>query len=71
MRSILLLAFVFCAPALSAADEQVDCSASCPTGEVMVSYADGNNTTCVCVPAALMDETVPNTEPVEGEGTGA
>lgn len=53
--------FLFLSPLTAYADgEPIDCSESCPDGQVMVSFADGNNATCICEPAAEMEPTVPN-----------
>lgn len=51
------------------AEDQIECSSVCESGERMVSYADGNNVTCSCVPDATMDETVADPSVHEGEIT--
>ena len=63
--ALLLATVVVTAPALVWADDSVDCGTSCPSGKVMVSYADGNNATCYCQDAAAMNETVadPDVDP--------
>ena len=52
---------------LAAVAQNVDCSSSCPDGQSLVSFADGDNVTCVCQPAANMDATVANPDVREGE----
>ena len=47
-------------PCGALAEDEMSCSDACPDGKRLVSYADGNNTTCVCVDEASMDETVPD-----------
>ncbi len=68
---ILFLSILFAISAGASAEQQaeVDCAGSCPEGQVMVSFADGNTATCVCHEAAAMDPTVPEPEP-EGEEAG-
>jgi hypothetical protein len=52
------LTLLFLVPNLSLADDDPDQS-PCPTGQVPVTFADGNNVTTVCMEAgAQMDETV-------------
>ena len=64
MRTILfvilsLVLATFPAPAVAdEAQQPVDCSSSCPDGQVMVSFTDGNDVTCICQTAAEMDPTV-------------
>ena len=66
MRTILFLVLSLALatfPALAVADDEqaqqpIDCSSSCPDGQVMVSFTDGNDVTCLCQPAAEMDPTV-------------
>ncbi len=45
-RKLLLLPLILLSPVMALAD---DCSQSCPSGEVQVSFADGNHTSCMCV----------------------
>mgnify|MGYP000603708206 CR=1 FL=1 len=54
----LLASLVFASSAL--AEGQDSCSQSCPSGQVLVSFADGNNATCVCqeIGAAMEDSPV-------------
>jgi hypothetical protein len=49
------------------AQEAIDCSAACTDGKVMVAYADGNSTSCICTEAAQMDPTIPDPNVQEGE----
>lgn len=53
-----VLVMVFESPLL--AESEVACDSACPSGEVMTSYADGNNVTCICVEQAAMEPTVPD-----------
>lgn len=47
--------------------DSVDCSGTCPDGQVMVSFADGNNASCICQNAAAMDATVADPNVHEGQ----
>ena len=59
MRYLAVLSlFILASFNICYAEDTVACTSTCPDGKVVVSYADGNNTTCVCEPAAEMDETV-------------
>ena len=42
------------------AHEEVSCDGSCPSGNRLISFLDGDNTHCMCVEEAVMDPTVPN-----------
>lgn len=62
---LFLLSSALCAlPA--AAQEATDCSSGCSDGKVMVAYADGNSTSCVCTEPAEMDPTIPDPNVQEG-----
>ena len=66
-KNLLVLLVIALLPAYAFA---VDCSETCADGEVMKSFADGNNSTCQCIPEGDgMVETVPNPDvehPIEG-----
>ena len=66
IRLILALATIIVITSGAAFAETADCTGSCPSGQVMVSFADGNNVSCVCKPEAAMDETVGNPDVHEG-----
>jgi hypothetical protein len=59
-KSVLLVIFLL--PSLAFAADTVDCSSSCSSGEVMVSFADGNTAECQCVKEAAMEPSEPNPE---------
>ena len=66
-----LLIGALAAPLPLWADEQpVACDSSCPEGKVMVSFADGNNATCVCQEPAAMDPTLPDPNAEGGSDAG-
>lgn len=45
------------------------CEEPCPEGQVLVSFADGNNVDCICTdPGAAMNDNT--TENPEGDGSG-
>ena len=54
----------------------VECSATCPEGEVMISFLAGNSADCSCVPASegmapnTLDENNVGPEFIPGEGDG-
>ncbi len=56
----LLVLFVVLVPQICLADSEVACDEGCPSGQTLISYADGNNTSCTCANEATMDATVPN-----------
>ena len=56
--SILTVVFAISLPLSAFADEEVACSTSCPDGESVASYADGNTLSCSCVTDAEMEQTV-------------
>ena len=70
MKNTLLSAFLLFTvsfPVISNADDStVDCGSTCPTGEVLVSFADGNNVQCSCMQSATMDPTVRDPNIVDG-----
>ena len=61
LLAVMLLPFT----AFADQSDQVDCASTCDEGKRLISYADGNNTTCVCVEEATMDATVadPDVDP--------
>jgi hypothetical protein len=61
MNKLLFLSFLLVMPAYAA--EDVDCGTSCQPGQKLVTFADGDSATCVCVTEGTMEETVedPNT----------
>lgn len=70
IRRTAITLFLLLAPLpVYAEGEEIDCSASCPEGEVLVSFTDGNDVTCICQPAAEMDPTVPDTDIEDVEQT--
>ena len=80
MKRRLMLAMLsgaILAAASTAVAEDVDqCENTCPDGQQLAGFADGNRATCLCVdPSPGMDETVPvaveNPGPGDGEPTAA
>jgi len=57
---VVTLGFVLSFNSMAMAEGQVDCTSSCPSGEVMTSYADGTDVACLCVESATMIPTVPD-----------
>lgn len=45
LLSMLAVTLLFSSSALAEGDS---CNQSCPSGQVLVSFADGNNATCLC-----------------------
>jgi hypothetical protein len=71
MKFLMVLALgVLFIPRVCLADQTVDCSSDCADGEVLVSFADGNNATCLCMPAAQMDAEVPAQAPGSDSDAG-
>lgn len=70
MKAALFVFLLFFVPTTVLADEeQPD---SCPSGQTMVSFADGNNVNSVCVEqTSEMAPTDPDTSLVEGEADPA
>ena len=66
-KAILLSQFIFLCNSVSYADSEVACDTTCPSGQVMSSFADGNDVTCVCVPQGQMDPTVEDPNVPSGE----
>ena len=62
---ILALSLTISSIAIAEEGQPVDCSASCPDGQVLVSFADGNKVTCICQEPAEMEPTVPDPEIVD------
>ena len=48
MRLLLSVLAVTLFVSSSAMADEDSCSQSCPSGQVLVSFADGNNATCLC-----------------------
>ena len=68
--SLIILGLILASPSFSYAQDSqpVECDSTCPEGQTLVSFADGNTPTCVCVAQGEgMDETVPTGEFAEGE----
>ncbi len=68
--SVLILSVIFSVVGNAYAQDSqpVECDSTCPEGQTLVSFADGNTPTCVCVAQGEgMDETVPTGEFAEGE----
>ena len=68
-----LLVLCLWGTALAVAESEVDCSSSCPEGQVLVNYVDGNASTCVCTPTVESDagsqkEAKAKTQSKAGEG---
>lgn len=60
LKTILVIFASLALPAAALADE-VDCQGSCPDGERLVSFSDGDHASCTCSNEALMEETIPET----------
>ena len=60
LKKLLILSALVCSFGIQSASatDEVACDYSCPEGQVLISYADGNNVHCSCAQAAQMDATV-------------
>lgn len=68
MKAYLVATLLVLVGSVSALADSVSCDAQCDAGEKMISFGDGDEIACACVPEGQgMDETVPN-ESAESPG---
>jgi hypothetical protein len=59
MKTVLMMISMLLISSACYGAEEADCSAGCPDGQKMISFADGDNPSCACVEdGAQMDDTI-------------